>query len=101
MIYGIFFIGLLTMFLVPDKQLLPQMLMVLVCGLAVFAKVDVFGPTEFPIFIINVGMFVVPFIVAGMVRGKHKTAAAAFPAILTGMLGGGYFFLFWALMQRG
>jgi hypothetical protein len=50
---------------------------------------------------LNCGLFVIPFIVAGMLRGRNRMARAVFPALLVGLLGGGYFFLFWALAQRG
>lgn len=101
MLYGIFFIGFITMMLVPDKQIFPSILMVLVLGLAIFSKLEIFDPDELPTFALNVGMFVIPLIVAGMLRGRGKTPKALAPAILTGLIGGGYFFLFWALEQRG
>lgn len=106
LLYGIFFLALITMFLVPDKQLLPTLLSVLVMFFAVLAKVELFEPTAFPIFVINVGMWVIPWVTAGMVRPasrrySNKTPRALMPAIITGFLGAGYFFLFWAQKQGG
>ena len=98
--YLIFIIGFITMLLVPDKQLLASLLMVSVLGMVVFAKLEIFGATELPTLGITCGIFVLPLIVAGMLRGRGKTPKALYPAIITGFLGGGYFFLFWALAQR-
>ncbi|HEX2621877.1 MAG TPA: hypothetical protein VHL11_17090, partial [Phototrophicaceae bacterium] len=71
-----------------------------VIGMVVIAKLEIFDPLELGTLALNVGIFVIPLIVAGMLRGRGKTPKALMPAILTGMLGGGYFFLFWALVQR-
>jgi len=103
LLYTIFGLGFVTMLLVPDKQLLASMIMVLVLFMAVLAKIELFGPTDFAVFVINVGMWVLPWIVAGMVRAPHRykrvSPKAMLPGILTGILGAGYFFLFWALKQ--
>lgn len=101
LLYGIFGLGFITMLLVPDKQLLPSMLMVLVLGMALLAKVELFAPTDFAIFVINVGMWVIPWVVAGMVRERNRRPRAMVPGIIVGFLGAGYFFLFWALRQSG
>jgi hypothetical protein len=109
-LYAIFFIGLLNIFLIPDKQLFPAMLNLLVMGLAVVSKLlvgypphdPVLSPVDFPVLVFNAGMFVLPLIIAGMQRSvKGKPSKATIPAILMGLLGGGYFFLFWAMEQRG
>lgn len=100
LLYLIFGMGLITMLLVPDKQQVPSLIMLAVLGVAVIGKVEIFGPREFAIFVINVVMFVGPFMVAGMVRERGRRPRALLPAILTGLLGGGYFFLFWALRQQ-
>jgi len=106
LLYLIFGLALVTMFLVPDKQLLSTMLMVVVMFFALLAKVELFVPTDFAIFVLNVGMWVIPWIVAGMVRSPsrrydNKMPKALVPAIITGFLGAGYFFLFWANKQAG
>jgi hypothetical protein len=99
--YLIFILAFITMLFVPDKQLLASLLMTAVLGMVVLAKLDIFEPTDLPTLALNCGIFVIPLIVAGMLRGRGKTPRALAPAILTGLLGGGYFFLFWALAQRG
>lgn len=104
MLYITFAIGFITMVLVPDKQLLPSLIMIAVLGLVIVAKLDyltLLEPTDLPVLAINVGIFVFPLIVAGMVRSRKGTPRAMWPAVLTGLAGGGYFFLFWALAQRG
>jgi FtsH-binding integral membrane protein len=99
LLYGIFFIGFIAMMLVPDKQLSPSILMIGVLGCAIVAKVNVFRPTDLPMLGINATMFVIPLIVAGMLRGRGKTPKALGPAIFTGILGGIYFFAFWFFEQ--
>jgi hypothetical protein len=99
--YLIFILAFITMLMVPDKQLMASLLMTAVLGIVVLVKLEVFGPTELITLALNCGLFVIPFIVAGMLRGRNRMARAVYPALLTGLLGGGYFFLFWALAQRG
>lgn len=99
--YLIFILAFITLLLVPDKQLLASLLTTAVLGMVVLAKLEIFTPVELPTLALNVGIFVIPLIVAGMLRGRGKTPRALIPAVLTGLLGGGYFFLFWALEQRG
>ncbi len=106
MLYLIFFLGVVNMLLIPDKQLFPAMLNFTVMGLAIVSKLLVgtgrtIEPTDFPVLVFNAGMFVLPLTIAGMVRSvKGKPSKAIGPAILMGLLGGGYFFLYWALEQR-
>lgn len=104
LLYILFALGFITMILVPDKQLLPSLIMIGVLGLIIIAKLDYVGgmlqPKELPVLAINVAIFVLPLMVAGMVRSRMGTPRAMWPAIVTGLFGGGYFFLFWALVQR-
>jgi hypothetical protein len=106
LLYLIFFLSLITMFVMPDKNLIPTLLVggVLMC--TVIAKLSVsttrnpiFEPAEFGMYIINIVPFVFPFISAGMVRAKKKGTVVP-PLILTGLIGGVYFFMFWFLEQR-
>jgi hypothetical protein len=106
-LYGIFFMAMITMFLIPDKQLTATLMMFLVMFFALISKVlvgnttdAVIEPTDLPVLGFNAGMFVIPLIVAGMVRARRGTPKALFPSIITGILGGGYFFLYWAIEQR-
>ncbi len=100
MLYAIFFLGLVTTILIPDKQFIVTVVMAVVLVMAVVAKLQVFKPGDFGTLVLNIGMFVLPLISAGMVRQRSGTARAVAPAALTGLLGGAYFFLFWALEQR-
>lgn len=103
LLYVIFALGFVTMILVPDKQLLPSLIMIAVLALTLVAKLDyltLLEPTNIGVLAINVGIFVLPLVVAGMVRSRKGTPRAMWPAVLTGLAGGGYFFIFWALAQR-
>jgi hypothetical protein len=103
MLYTLFGIGFITMILVPDKQMLPSILMLGVIMAALIAKLQYVGINvcDLATFAVNVFMFAIPMLVAGMVRGRSgKTPKALWPAVLTGLIGGMYFFMFWALYQQ-
>lgn len=117
LLYLIFFFGFINTFLIPDKQLAVSLMNFLVMGLALVSKllIDVGGeewiidvnpsailvPGDFAVLPINVGIFVVPLLMAGMLRSvKGKRSPALFPCLIMGLLGGTYFFIFWATEQR-
>jgi hypothetical protein len=103
LLYVIFALGFVTMILVPDKQVMPSLIMIAVLALTLVAKLDyltLLEPTNIGVLAINVGIFVLPLVVAGMVRSRKGTPRAMWPAVITGLFGGGYFFIFWALAQR-
>ena len=109
-LYFIFFFALITLFLIPDKNMVPTVTMATVLLFCVIAKLSVMRPgTVFPtsdrfsfgVFAMNIAIGVLPIIVAGMIRsGKQKSKAQA-PAILTGIFGLVYWFLYWLIVQRG
>jgi len=109
LLYLIFFFGLITTFLLPDKQMTVQLLVFLTLLLAVIAKLlvgthasAIFDPCDIAVLAINVILFVAPLIAAGMLRPvKGKRSKAMIPAIILGLLGGGYFFMFWSIEQQG
>ena len=108
MLYLIFFIAMITLFLIPDKQLAAQVMIFTVLTLAVVSKLlvgdhnsAILQACDLPMLPINATLFVFPLIVTGMLRSvKGKPPKARIPAGMLGLLGGGYFFLFWALEQR-
>lgn len=107
LLYAIFFMGMLNMFLIPEKQLFPAILNFIVIGLAVVSKLLVgdepnstIKPDDFATLIFNSGMFVLPLVTAGMVRSRFGTPKAMITCAITGLIGGGYFFVFWSLAQR-
>jgi hypothetical protein len=123
LLYAVFFFALINMFLIPDKQLLASMLNFLVIGLIVVSKLVItpcperlgkenpacfvtdyqLSSVHIVVLPINAGIFVIPLTIAGMVRKTSKYAGpppAMYTGALAGLLGGGYFFLFWALEQR-
>jgi hypothetical protein len=106
MLYVIFFLGLITLFLIPDKNMFPTLLTATVLLLAVVAKVSlassdpILRRREFGMMIINVAMAVLPFIVAGMIRSGKRPSKAPGPAVLGGIVGMIYFFMFWFTQQQ-
>jgi hypothetical protein len=108
LLYAIFIVGLVAAVLVPDKQMFVQMIMFLVVLCALVAKLlvgrhasAIWDACDIPVLGINVTMFVGPMISAGMLRSvKGKRSSAVVPAIFTGLLGGGYFFLYWLFEQK-
>ncbi len=106
-LYIIFFFALVTLFLMPDKNMVPTLLVATVLLFAIVAKLSVaaidlhkqviIAKNDFGMFVINVGMFVFPLIAIGMARARKSKATA--PAIITALVGGTYFFLFWFIVQ--
>jgi hypothetical protein len=106
MLYIIFFLGLITLFTIPDKNMPSTLMMATVLLMAIVAKVSIASADpilrkrEFGMMAINVLMGVFPFIVAGMTRsGKQKFKGAPL-AIIGGFIGFAYFFMFWFFVQR-
>ncbi len=117
LLYLIFFFGMVNTLLIPDKQLFQSLLNISVIGVAILSKLLVggvlyvpfdelgnaytFPPCDFPVLIMNVWIFVAPLLVAGLLRSvKGKRTKALEVSILMGLLGGAYFFLFWATQQQ-
>jgi len=107
LLYIIFFLGLISLLLMPDKNLVPTLLMAAVLLFAVVAKLSlsvsrgqqpILRPAEFGMLVINVGMFALPLLAGGLIRARKSKATV--PAILTGIFGGVYFFMFWFFVQR-
>lgn len=96
LLYIIFFLALIVMFMQSDKQLVPTVLAGLVGAMAVIAKLNVFNPLAFGALVINAGIFVFPIIIAGITKAKKSQP----PAVIAGVLGGVYFFMFWFISQR-
>ena len=106
-LYVVFFLALLTLLTMPDKNLVPTLLIATVMLCAVIAKLSlassdpIFRQREFGMMIINVAVGVLPFIVAGMVRrGKTRRSTVQPLAILTGIFGTVYFLMFLIFVQR-
>lgn len=95
-LYIIFFLAVITMFMQSDKQSSTTLMMGAVGAMAVLAKLSVFKPNDLGSLIVNVGMFVLPLIVAGIAKAKKSVG----PAIMTGILSGLFFFGFWFFVQR-
>ena len=104
-LYVIFFSALITLFMIPDKNMGPTLLMATVLMAAAVAKISLAQPPreailqrkEFGMFVINVILFVFPIIAVGMTRARKNRMSA--PAIFTALIGGAYFFAFWVFAQ--
>ena len=108
LIYIIFVLALITLFVMPDKNLVSTLLTAGVLMAAVIAKlitggavIPGFRPAQFGMLIINVLPFLFPFLVAGMTRTRKRSNPVIPLGILTGIFGGIYFFSFWLIAQRG
>jgi hypothetical protein len=106
LLYFIFFFALITMLVMPDKNLVPTLLIAAVLIAAVVAKLSlsarppIIRSDDFLMYVLNVSTFVFPLLVAGLVRAKKKGRVVP-AAIMTSLFGGVYFFMFWFLVQRG
>jgi hypothetical protein len=115
MLYTIFILGLVNSVLIPDKQLFVSILNYTVLGVALASKLlidaandggavypsAILEPGDFAVLPMNVILFVFPLIMAGMLRSvKGKRSNALFPCLIMGLIGGAYFFIFWATEQR-
>jgi hypothetical protein len=102
-IYLVFFLALATLLFIPDKNLQPSLLMTVVVLATIVDKVRNAGDLPVPglddrgfaTLIIHIGMFTLPLLSAGLIRGrgKHDKRAIA-PSILTGIIAGVYFIWF-------
>jgi uncharacterized MnhB-related membrane protein len=105
LLYIIFFCALVAMLAMPDKNLLPTLLIAGVMFAAVVAKLStsanppILESAEFGMLIINVIMFVFPLLAAGLLRAKKKSRVVI-PAILCAVFGFVYFFMFWLTEMR-
>lgn len=112
LLYIIFFLALLALFTTPDKNMIPTLLIAGVLLFVIVAKLStaaivkpgapIFEKKEFGMYVINVGMLVFPLIAVGMTRkpkSSSKIRSTPF-AILAGLLGAVYFFMFWLVHQR-
>lgn len=105
-LYIIFFFGVVTLLSIPDKNMIPTLLMAAVLLFAIVGKLSVTAaardaiirPKDFGMFVINAGMFLFPLIAVGMIRSRKSKATA--PALITSLTAGVYFFLYWFIAQQ-
>ena len=104
LLYIIFILALMTLFTMPNKNMLPSLLMGAVLIATVIAKLStsctqpILRSREFGMFLINVVIFVFPLLVAGIIRARKKGRTVIL-SITTGIFGGMYFFFYWFLEQ--
>ncbi len=108
-LYIIFFFALITLFSMPDKNMVPTLLIGAVLLFAIVAKLSITAfldgvsqpiihKGDFGMYVINVAMFVFPILAVGMTRARKNRSVA--PAIITALTGAVYFFMFWLIVQR-
>lgn len=105
-LYLIFFFALLTLFLMPDKNMVPTLLTGAVLLMSIIAKVSlasttpIFARGSFGMVMMNVGMAVLPLIVAGMARTNKRRSKVRGPAIFGGIFGLLYFIMYLIFVTR-
>lgn len=97
LLYIIFILNVICMFMQSDKQLMPTLMLGGAAALAVVAKLNLFNPLAFGALVVNAGMLILPLIAIGITKAKKSIGLA----VVSGILGGVYFFLFWLVSQRG
>ncbi len=95
-LYVIFFLAVIAMFMQSDKQTFPTILLAAVAAFAVIGKLNILKPKDFGSLVINIGMGVIPLIVAGITKAKKSQPLV----IIGGVVGMIYFIMFWLLSQR-
>ncbi|MDX2159691.1 MAG: hypothetical protein SF162_00060 [bacterium] len=113
LLYIIFFLALLVLFLLPDKNMPATLLTAGVLLSAIVVKLSlaaervrgadpIIQSDDILMLALNAIMFTFPFIAAGVTRKARlsRGVKSTFPAILTGLFGGVHFFLFWLFYQR-
>lgn len=108
-IYGIFFLSLFTLAVIPEKNMQPTLFMTIMLFLALTDKIRKAAGASIPIpglenngfatLMIHIAMFALPVMTAGLVRIRGRKGALSRPlAILTALIAGmyavGFFFTF-------
>lgn len=99
-IYLIFFLSLLMLFFIPEKSQQANYIMFVVLFLAMVDKIrqatdqipiEGLDNEGFATLLIHVGLFVLPLIAAGLIRGRGRNDKRGVPVgILIGLIGGLY-----------
>ena len=115
LLYIIFFFALITLFRVPDKNMIPTLLMGTVLLFTIVAKLSISANSvrggrpiihnkDFGMYAINIAIGVLPLIAVGMTRVtsrvNRRSNPAAATAIITSLVGIVYFFGFWLAVQQ-
>jgi hypothetical protein len=106
LLYLMFFLNLAAFFMQDDKQITATMLMGLVLLANIVGKLSTYyvgrrNPIEYfdvnhlTMLIVNSAIFVIPIIVAGMSKAKKPKPLA----VISGVIGGFYFGMFWFFFQ--
>lgn len=108
LLYANFFLALISLTIMPDKNLRSTLLVtaVLLCAVVVKLSLSV-GPRQAPIIgkcdfgmlVLNAIMLAFPLLAAGLVRTRKRTYVFL-PLILGGVAGGIFFFAYWVVVQN-
>ncbi len=96
LLYIMFFLNMIAFFMQSDKQLVTTLMLGLTLAMLAIAKLNVIEPTNLAMLIINAGIFTIPFIVAGMSKSKASKPIT----VISGVIGGFYFFMYWFFLQN-
>jgi hypothetical protein len=108
LLYATFIFALIATLTMPDKNLLPTLLVAGVMVATVVAKLSlsvrapmdpIIGPCDFGMLIINAVMLIFPLLAAGLLRAKKK-AKVVIPSIFCAIFGFLFFFAYWFVVQR-
>lgn len=100
-LYVLFFLGLVLLFVMPEKNEIPQYLVFALIFIVIIDFLRTRDPNGFPVpgaehngfftFLIHIAMAMIPFIVAGMTRKQGRKGGAVIPiGLLTGFIAGLY-----------
>ncbi len=95
LLYLMFILNMIAFFMQSDKQLITTLMLGLTMAFLAIAKLNVIDPQNLIMLIINSGIFTIPLIVAGMTKAKKSQPLA----IIAGVIGGFYFFMYWFFLQ--
>jgi hypothetical protein len=108
LLYAIFFLALIALFIMPDRNLRATLLVTAVLVAAVIVKLSlsvgprqapIIGRCDFGMLVLNALMFSFPLLSIGLIRTRKRTAVFV-PLILGGIMGGLFFFGYWIVVQN-
>ncbi|MFZ4813111.1 MAG: hypothetical protein ACOYL5_01150 [Phototrophicaceae bacterium] len=102
LLYIMFFLNLVAFFMQSDKQIQATIFMATTLLLNVIAKLStarpdpIIAPKSLISLVVNAGVFVIPLIVTGMSKAKNSKPLT----LISGVVGGAFFFMYWFFLQR-
>jgi hypothetical protein len=108
LLYLIFFLALIQLMIMPDKNMPATLLTGFVLLATIIVKLSLAGgaiapplrPREFLIMMLNITTCLFPWLVAGMVRTRKRSNPVIPLGIFTGILGFVLTFVYWLVVQQ-